>query len=88
MALAAREREEAQKKAREDEETRRQLREARVEFDVVHDDGDRDPDINDGVIHNYMHPQDKEVVELPESDGEDNHYEVSFFSFVLSYFFP
>ena len=74
MAEAAQEREEAGKIAREGEETLRQLREARVEFDVVHDDKDCDPKIADEGRENYEHPGDREVVELQESDGEDRHH--------------
>jgi hypothetical protein len=74
MDEAAQEREEAGKRAREDEETHMQMREARVEFDVVRDAEDCDPEINDEGRQNYEHPGDREIVELQESDEEDPHH--------------
>ena len=74
MAEAAQEREEAAKIAREDEETLRQMREARVEFDIVRDAEDCDPEINNEGRSNNEHLGDREIVELQESDEEDSHH--------------
>ena len=76
LAEAAQEREEAGKRAREDEETLRQLRDARVEFDIVCDDDNFDPEMADEGRENDEHPGNREVVDLQESDEED-HYGVS-----------
>ena len=76
IAEAAREQQEAANKIREDEETHRQMREARGEFQ--HEDEDGDPEIPVGGRANSQQPGDTEVVELQESDEEDRtEYQVS-----------
>ena len=67
MAEAAEAREEAGKRALEDEETLRQMRQVRVDFDTMRDDENGDPDIAD-------EGGDREVMELQEFDEEDPHY--------------
>ena len=74
LAEAAQEREDAEKRALEDEETHRQLREARGEFDVHHDAKDCDPLIHNDSRSNFEHAVDREVVNLAESDEEEPHH--------------
>jgi len=66
---AAQERQEAANRIREEEETHRQLWEARGEF--VQDNEECDPELPVGGGANSAHPGDTEVVELQESDEED-----------------
>lgn len=50
------------------------MREARGEFDVVHDDGDGEPEFAGGCRANPEHPGEEDVVQLPDSDEEDRNY--------------
>ena len=78
MAEAAQAREEAAKIALEDEETLRQMRQARVDFEGVRDDANRELDAADGGY--------REVVDLRESDEEDPDYTQVSLNFLASPF--
>ena len=75
-AEAALERQEAANRIRKDEETQRQMREARREFE--HDDEECDPEMPVGGGANPSHPADTKGFEFQESDEENRtNYQVS-----------